>query len=79
MSSSRITWIDLMKAFSILSVVLYHTPCAHAIKTIAYILCLPAFFFASSIFADANMSPKNYFYKKTLRLLVPYIIWGFLS
>lgn len=79
MSSSRITWVDLMKTFSILSVVLYHTPCAYTIKTFAYILCLPAFFFASSIFANAEMSPKNYFYRKTLRLLVPYIIFGLLS
>lgn len=79
MPHSRITWIDSMKAFSIIAVVLYHTPCSSEIKAISYILCLPAFFFAAGICSDTNMSPLAFFHKKTLRLLIPYILWGFIS
>ena len=79
MPRHRITWIDSMKAFSIMAVVLYHTQCGPEIKTMAYILCLPAFFFAAGICGDTNMSPWTFFRKKTLRLLIPYILFGIIS
>ena len=68
-----------MKAFSIVAVVLYHTQCAPEIKSIAYIVCLPAFFLAAGICADTDMSPWTFFRRKTMRLLIPYVIWGLVS
>lgn len=78
-NNNRITWIDSMKAFSILAVVLNHTHIVPEIKTIAYIVCLPAFFFAAGLFANTCLSPREFFLNKTLRLLVPFVIWGGLS
>lgn len=75
-NNSRITWVDSMKAFSIMAVVLYHTPIVPEIKTLSYLVCLPAFFFVSGLFTNTKISPKEFFLKKTLRLLIPYIIWG---
>lgn len=77
--AKRITWIDAMKAFSMLAVVLYHTNIMPEVKTMAYILCLPAFFFCGGFFADATMSADTYFRKKTLRLLIPYLIFSLLA
>ena len=44
----------------------------------AYILCLPAFFFVAGLFSDTEMSPAAFFKRKSLRLLIPYITFGFL-
>ena len=61
--NTRITWIDLTKAFSIMAVVLYHTNIQSDIKDIAYLVCLPAFFFAAGLFAKTNLSPAVFFHK----------------
>ena len=77
--TKRITWVDTMKAFSMLAVVLYHTNIVPEVKTMAYILCLPAFFFCGGCFADTQMSAGTFFRKKTLRLLIPYLIFSLLA
>ena len=77
-SSSRIQWIDWMKGASIMAVVLYHTNIMPEVKTLA-LLCLPAFFLTAGMFADDQLSFIDYFRKKTLRLLVPYIAFGLLA
>gem|GEM_PF-5840742 len=71
--------IDYMKAYSIMAVVLYHTQLQPDIKYLSYLLCLPAFFFTSGLFADKQSGCLRYFKKKTLRLLIPYLIFGILS
>lgn len=76
MIGKRLFWADAMKAGSILSVVLYHTNIMAEIKTTAYILCLPAFFFLSGVFSNTTYSIGDFFRKKTLRLLVPYVFFG---
>ena len=75
----RIAWVDYMKAFSIMAVMLYHTNIMPEIKSIAYIICLPAFFFTSGMFANTQIPLWEFFRKRTLRLLVPYVIFGILS
>lgn len=77
--SRRIPWIDYTKAFSIFAVVLYHTCCPPPLKSAAYLLCLPAFFFVSGMCANPSLSPVRFFRDKTLRLLVPFIVFGVLS
>ena len=78
-NSSRINWVDSMKAFSIMAVVLFHTQIRPEIKTATYLVCLPAFFFVAGLFTNTQLSPKAFFLKKTVRLLIPYIIWGLLA
>lgn len=72
-------WADGMKAGSIMAVVLYHTEIQADIKSLAYFLCLPAFFFVSGMFANASMDVKCYWQRRSLRLLVPYVCFGVLS
>lgn len=63
-----------------MAVVLNHTQITSEVKTIIYLVCLPAFFFTSGFFSkDQQLSPFEYFKQKTLRLLFPYIIFGVLS
>lgn len=78
-TNERIVWVDYMKAFSIMAVMLYHTNIMPEIKSIAYILCLPAFFFTSGMFANTRTSPWEFFRQRTLRLLIPYVVFGILS
>ena len=68
-----------MKAFSILAVVLFHTQLMPEIKTAAYMVCLPAFFFVAGLFTNTSLSPRDFFKKKTLRLMIPYVLWGVLT
>lgn len=78
-NSSRIVWVDWMKAAGIMMVVLYHTNIVPQVKELAYILCLPAFFFTAGMFADETLSFVNYARKKSLRLFVPYLVFGLLA
>ncbi len=59
-------------------VMLYHASYQPEVKTIAYILCLPAFFFVAGLFANTEMPPTAFFKHKSLRLLIPYITFGVL-
>lgn len=75
----RLEWVDYMKAFSIMAVVLFHTQIMQEIRTALYLVCLPAFFFTAGLFANTGLAPKDFFLKKTMRLLVPFLIWGILT
>lgn len=75
----RLVWVDYMKAFSILAVVLFHTQIMPEIRSALYLVCLPAFFFAAGLFTNTELSPKDFFLKKTMRLLIPFLIWGILT
>lgn len=77
--SQRIGWIDYMKAFSALAVVLYHTNITPFVKSFVYLVSLPAFFISAGMFTDTHLSPLDFFKRKTLRLLIPYLIFGVLS
>lgn len=75
----RLKWIDCMKAFSIMAVVLNHTHIIPEVKAYVYLVCLPSFFFISGIFSNPQLSLKSFFLHKTKRLLLPYWIWGVLT
>ena len=77
--TGRIKIVDYMKAFSILAVVLNHTPVSPQVHTIVYLVCLPAFFFTAGLFAHTQLSPKDFFLRKTTRLLIPFFFWGIVS
>lgn len=68
-----------MKAFSIMAVVLNHTFIHPELKAYVYLVCLPAFFFVSGMFASPKFSFKSFFLHKTKRLLIPYLLWGFIT
>ena len=77
---NRIRWVDYMKAFSILAVVLNHTN--HILPeliSVVYIVCLPAFFFTAGMFANTQLTPKDFFYRKTRRLLIPFFFFGIVT
>ena len=78
MTKQRIEWADTMKAGSIMAVVLYHTGIQADVKSMAYLLCLPAFFFVSGLFASAT-SGFGTALKRSMRLMWPYLIFGVLS
>ena len=61
-----------------MAVVLYHTGIQADVKTMAYLLCLPAFFFVSGLFAQPD-ADKAVYHKRSLRLLWPYLVFGILS
>lgn len=42
-------------------------------------ICLPAFFITAGICSNTNMSPCVFFRRKTLRLLIPYILFSVIS
>ena len=75
----RIVWADTMKALSAMMVMLYHASFQPQVKTISYILCLPAFFFVAGWFSNTGLSPVSFFRRKSLRLLIPYVVFGLLS
>lgn len=78
MSDKRVSWADGMKGLSALMVMLYHAAVQPDVKSIAYLLCLPAFFFVAGLFANTNNTPDIFFRRKTLRLLIPYLVFGVL-
>lgn len=78
-NNQRISWADSIKGFSAICVVLYHAAVQPEVKTLAYIVCLPAFFFVAGLFAHSDSTPGLFFRRKTIRLLIPYVIFGVLS
>jgi len=78
-NTTRLVWVDYMKAFSIMAVVLYHTQIMDEIRNFVYLVCLPAFFFTAGMFTNTELSLKAFFIRKTLRLFIPYLIWGILT
>lgn len=59
-----------------MAVVLNHTHITPEVKAFVYLVCLPAFFFLSGIFANPQLSLKSFFSHQAKRLLFPYILWG---
>lgn len=68
----RILWIDYVKGLAMILVVLYHTQPQGLLLTLAQIPKLAAFFLLAGVFASRQWS-------KTIRLLIPYLCFGFIS
>ena len=75
-SSQRILWSDYAKAFSIVTVMIFHANPSPAFKSFIYLFNLPIFFFLAGAFANFTFSTCAFFNKKTLRLFLPYLIFG---
>ena len=57
----RIEWVDYMKAFSIIAMVLHHTPITPEVNAFVYLICLPAFFFIVNAFVYLICLPAFFF------------------
>lgn len=74
--STRINWIDYLKAFSILLVVIGHLPISYELKKYIYSFHLPLFFILSGITfkPDKYKDLKELMIKKAKGLLLPYLM-----
>ena len=83
LSSSRISWIDNLRAFGILSVILVHTGRLDSgLKLYAASFFMPLFFLISGLFVKESIRQQKFidFVKiKAQRLLIPYLSFGVFS
>jgi len=71
---SRIAWIDVCKGIGIALVVLGHVaPDTGLLHNSIYIFHMPLFFFLSGYLRSAKPNFGNYFEKKSINLLLPYL------
>ncbi|WP_293353440.1 MULTISPECIES: acyltransferase family protein [unclassified Microcoleus] len=82
-SSSRISWIDNLRAFGMLSIVLVHTGrLDSALDLYVASFCMPLFFFISGLFVKESIRQQTFIdYVKTRvqRLLIPYLFFSIFS
>lgn len=86
MKGHRINWIDELKGFVLIMICIGHitgmVSSPPVIKFIADVLTMigvPMFFFLSGLLFSIKMiSTKDYFFKKTQSLLIPYFLLSFL-
>lgn len=83
MSKERLQYIDKLKGFAILLVVMGHLTDksmvneGNILNAIIYSVHMPLFMFLSGLFAFNRITTfKNLFYKRFLRLLMPYLFIG---
>jgi len=83
LSSSRISWIDNLRAFGILSIILVHTGRLDSgIDLYVSALVMPLFFLISGFFVKESIRQQKFidFVKiKAQRLLIPYLSFGIFS
>lgn len=81
MSSKRDNKIDLLKGIGALSVIIGHLVNYNGLlKTYIYAFHMPLFFFLTGyVYSNKQEKFKTYFYKKSKRILLPYIIYNILS
>lgn len=80
-TTTRIPWIDYVKALAIAIVVLLHIGIPDPYRTIVSSFVIPLFFVLSGIFSRPEKYPtwKCFLQHKTLRLLIPYVIFNTLT
>jgi acyltransferase len=82
-SSSRISWIDNLRAFGILSIVLVHTGRLDSgLDLYVSSFCMPLFFLISGLFVKESIRQQkfiDYLKTKAQRLLIPYLSFGIFS
>lgn len=76
--NNRLLYIDYVRAFSILFVVLHHSQLPDPYSSIAYFLCLPAFF-AVSGYLKKDVPLGVFVHNRIRRLIVPYFIFGLVA
>lgn len=77
-TTTRILWIDYVKASAIAIVVLLHLGTPDPYRTVARSFVIPLFFLLSGMFSRPEKYPtwKCFLQHKTLRLLIPYVIFN---
>lgn len=73
-----IRWVNISKAFGIISVVFAHSHAPHVYYQLFYYFHIPLFFFISGYLFNKEQVTFNLFLEKKIRAyLVPYYIYGF--
>lgn len=76
----RIHWIDTCKAAAICAIVLGHVLRGGALQQYVLSFHVPLFFLLSgTVFSDGGKGFWHFFKNKVRTILVPYLIWGFIS
>ncbi|MDO4354906.1 MAG: acyltransferase family protein [Clostridia bacterium] len=76
MSGVRKRYIDFIKAFGIILVIMGHVNFANgAIKAWIYLFHMPIFFFSAGLVISKRLC-KDFFIKRFWTLIVPYAVWG---
>jgi polysaccharide biosynthesis protein PslL len=71
---TRIDWIDPLKGIGILAVVIGHISTGY-IQVWLYLFHMPLFYFISGYLFKPSTQIRQFFYKKVLNLLLPYLIF----
>jgi fucose 4-O-acetylase-like acetyltransferase len=76
MTTSRINWIDVLKGFVIVSVVLAHINFDYeSVKLFIYLFHMPLFFFIGGYLFKPTNDYKEFLKKKAIHLLIPYCLF----
>ncbi len=80
-SPTRVLWIDYVKAFAIITVVMLHIPILDPYRHIARSFVIPLFFLLSGLFShpERYATYPSFLRHKTLRLLLPYILFNLIN
>ncbi len=75
---TRIVWVDYVKAFAIVGVLLVHTAIPEPAKRGIYVALIPVFFYVAGLFARTNkeLAPCAFFRRQWRRLLFPYLFFN---
>ena len=76
----RLTWVDSLKGFGIFCVTFGHLACNYLIETHIYSFHMFLFFFVSGfLHSEKQMSFKDYIFKKTKTIFLPFLLWNLIS
>ena len=77
--TQRIEWIDCLKGFGMICVVLGHLSPAFPIEKLLYSFHIPLFFFLSGLVTKESKNNRSVLKKLIMNILVPFLIWDALS
>lgn len=81
LQKKRILWIDYVKAFAIITVIMLHIPIRDPYMHVVRSFVIPIFFFLSGLFShpERYQTLGEFLKNKTFRLLFPYFIFSILN
>lgn len=80
MENKRLSWLDSLRGFGIILITLGHLGCFELLERYIYSFHVPLFFFISGYLYRSNALPlPTFIKKKTLSILVPFLVWTALS
>lgn len=81
MKNERMHWIDILKGIGIVCIVFSHVlQNTGALAKVLYAFHVPLFFFVTGfLYRDGEASLTSVLKKKTIRIIVPYLLWGSIS